>query len=145
MLKPVYSTLRQQGHNLFGYIDDSFSQGDNYTDCKHNVNDSSALFEQLGFIVDDEKSVTTPTQQLVLLGLILMTMSLTPARTKKRKISCEQLYKKQRPTVQEVADVVGLMVASFPAVLYAQPYYRALEIDKCEALKNNYGNFKAVL
>ena len=42
-----------------------------------------------------------------------------------------------------MAHVVWLMVASFPGVLYAQLYHRALEIDKCDAFKNNYGNLEA--
>ena len=147
ILKPVYATLRQQGHMIFGYIDDSYLQGANYTECEQNVNESSALFEQLGFILHDEKSATIPAQQLVLLGFVLnsvsMTVSLTSERSRKLKVACEHLYNETKPTIHEVAHVVGLMVASFLAVPYAQLYYRSLEIDKCDALRNNQGNFDA--
>ena len=54
MLKAVYATLGQQGHIVFGYIDDSYLQGANYYECGKNVNDSSALFNQLGFILHDK-------------------------------------------------------------------------------------------
>ena len=33
LLKPVYATLRQQGYESSGYIDDSYLQGDNFADC----------------------------------------------------------------------------------------------------------------
>jgi hypothetical protein len=117
LLKPVYSTLRRRGHLIFGYIDDSYLQGDNYQDCARNVSDSSALFQKLGFILHDEKSVTEPTQQLVLLGYVLnsvnMTVSLTPEWSGKLRAACEHLYNEQRPSIHEVAHVVGMMVASF--------------------------------
>ena len=58
-------------------------------------------------------------------------------------MACEHLYNKTRPTIHEVAHVVGLMVASFLAVPHAQLYYRSLEVEKCEALRNNQGNFDA--
>ncbi len=85
---------------IFGCIDDSYLQGDTYTACAENVDDSSALFKKLGFTLQDEKSATIPTQQLVLLGYVLnsvsMTVSLTPERSKKLKMACEHLYKGQR-------------------------------------------------
>ena len=72
-----------------------------------------------------------------------MTVSLTPERSRKLKLACERLYNKTSPTIHEVAHVVGLMVASFLAVRYAHMYYRSLEIDKCDALRSNQGNFDA--
>ena len=55
MLKAVYATLRQQEHNIvFDYIDDSYLQGANYSECGQNFNDSLALFNQLGSILHDE-------------------------------------------------------------------------------------------
>ena len=56
-----------------------------------------------------------------------MTVPLTSERSRKLKVACEHLYNKTGPAIREVADVVGLMV----------------EIDKCEALRNNLRNFDA--
>ena len=39
--------------------------------------------------------------------------------------------------------MVGLMVASFPGVMYRPLYNRQLEIEKVAALKQNQGNFEA--
>ncbi|XP_067040975.1 uncharacterized protein [Acropora muricata] len=39
--------------------------------------------------------------------------------------------------------MIGLMVASFPGVMYGPLYYRQLEIEKVVALKQNQGNFEA--
>ena len=71
ILKPVYSTLRKRGHLNVGYIDDSYLQGYNESECALNVADTRALFTDVGFVISEEKSVTAPTQLIVFLGFIL--------------------------------------------------------------------------
>ena len=147
LLKPVYATLRSHGHVSFGYIDDSYLQGDSVEECQTNVDNSVELFEHLGFTTHDKKSVLLPTQQLILLGFILnsvdMTISLTPERVLKLKTACIKLMGKQNPSIQEVAHVVGLMVASFPGNSFGQLFYRSLDTLKTEALRTSKGSFKA--
>jgi hypothetical protein len=96
------------------------------------------MFDSLGFIPDQTKSVTIPAQQLVLLGFLLnskdMTVSLTSERGTKLKTACINLLAKKRSLIQEVAHVIGLMVASFPAVTFAQLFYRALKREKPKLL-----------
>ena len=70
-MKPVYAFLRCKGHISFGYIDDSYLQDDNFQGCKTNVDDTTTLFEKLGFVPHPIKSVTNPVQRLVLLGFVL--------------------------------------------------------------------------
>jgi hypothetical protein len=47
-----------------GYIDDSLLIGDSRKECLENVNDTNWLFEKVGFIVHEKKSVFEPTQKL---------------------------------------------------------------------------------
>jgi hypothetical protein len=138
ILKPVYASLRNKGHISFGYIDDLYLQDDNFEGCKTNVHDTTTMFDSLGFIPDQTKSVTIPAQQLVLLGFLLnskdMTVSLTSERGTKLKTACINLLAKKRSLIQEVAHVIGFMVASFPAVTFAQLFYRALKREKPKLL-----------
>ena len=147
LLKPVYATLRSQGHVSFGYIDDSYLQGDSVRECKANVDDTTELFERLGFTPHDKKSLLLPTQKLILLGFLLnsidMTISLIPERVNKLKTACITLLKKDNPTIHEVAHVVGLMVASFPGNTYGPLFYRTLDTLKTEALRTSKGSFEA--
>ena len=53
----------------------------------------------------------------------------------KVKTAIAQLLRKERPPIREVASVVGLMVSCFPGVKHAPLFYRALENDKTDALK----------
>jgi hypothetical protein len=50
---------------------------------------------------------------------------------------------KENPTIQDVAHVVGLMVASFPGNTFGPLFYRALDTLKTEALRTNKGSFAA--
>lgn len=49
----------------------------------------------------------------------------------------ENLVLNCNPTIREVAQVIKLIVSSFPAVQYAQLHYRTLESEKIHALKVN--------
>ena len=149
LLKPVYASLRNLGHIVFGYIDDSYLQGDDVKSCKENVSATHSTFTNLGFLPHEEKSVVEPTQELILLGFVLnsltMTISLTPLRALKLVNACSMLLKMEKPTIRTVAQVIGLMVASFPAIPHAQLFYRTLERDKTKALQQQKGDFEAIM
>ena len=134
---------------MFGYIDDSYLQGDDVKSCKENVSATHSTFTNLGFLSHEEKSVVEPTQELILLGFVLssltMTISLTPLRAQKLVNACSMLLKMDKPTIRTVAQVIGLMVASFPAIIHAQLFYRALERDKTKALHQQKGDFEAIM
>jgi len=149
ILKPVYSSLRSKGHVNVGYIDDSYLQGDTYEECKHNVQDSVNLFEKLGFLPHPEKSVFEPTQIITFLGFVInsvtMTIALTPEKALKVSMACKKLLAKSECSIVEVSQVIGLLVASLPAVQYGQLHYRHLEIDKNIALKIAKGNYQDIM
>ena len=147
LLKPVYANLRQQGHESSGYIDDSYLQGDDFADCVANVKATVNAFDSLGLITHPEKSVLIPTQQLTYLGFILdsveMKIFLTPEKIERLTKHCLEILNKSRPTIQEIASLVGMMTASFPAVMYGPLHYRSIDIDKNDALKQSKGNFSS--
>ena len=77
LLKPVYESLRNLEHIVFGYIDDSYLQGDDVKSCKDNVLAAHSRFTNLGFLPHEEKSVVEPTQELTLLGFVLNSLTMT--------------------------------------------------------------------
>jgi hypothetical protein len=100
LLKPVYSTLRKMGHLNLGYIDDSLLIGDSRKECLENVNDTNWLFEKVGFIVHEKKSVFEPTQKLKFLGFIIdsvnMIATLRQEKVDNVILECKSLYKKEQ-------------------------------------------------
>jgi len=147
ILKPVYATLRKQGHLNVGYIDDSYLQGDTIQECQTNVTDTCCLFTKLGFIIHPVKSVLQPVQTLVFLGFVLnsvrMTVCLPPEKIFRVKEQCSKLISSATISIQELAEAIGLLVSSFPGVLYGPLFYRHLEHDKTMALRQNKGNYQA--
>ena len=53
------------------YIDDSLLVADEKDECVRNVNDTKQLFEMVGFIVHNKKSVFIPVQKIKFLGFII--------------------------------------------------------------------------
>ena len=147
VLKPVYATLRRKGYLNVGYIDDSYLQGDTVSECNDNITDTIDLFTRVGFIIHPIKSVLQPTQILIFLGFVLnavnTTVSLTPEKIKRINDKCCELLSEVNMTIHDLAEVIGLLVSSFPGVLYGPLFYSHLENDKTTALKESKGNYSA--
>ena len=132
-MKPVFSALRQQGHESSPYIDDSFLLGNDYNECGSNVIDTVKLLDALGFVPHPKKSVFIPTQTLVFLGFLLnsinMTVSLTSEKAKKLKSAVSCLLSCETPSIREVAQVLGLIISSFPGVMYGPLHFRKFAVN----------------
>ena len=146
ILKPVYSHLRSIGHMCMGHIDDSRLVAYSLGSCRKNIYDTVNLFTLLGFTIHPVKSDLEPTQTIQFLGFVIdsvaITVKLPPSKAAKVKSACQNLVLNCNPIISEVAQVIGLIVSSFPAVQYAQLHYRTLESEKIHALKVNAGNYE---
>lgn len=131
LLKPAYSTLRKQGFQSVGYIDDSCA--------------TTKLFDSLGRYVNPDKSILEPSQVLEFLGFVLnsvtMTVTLSNAKAENIKQVCKDLLNRTHPTIMEVAVVIGRLVPGCPGVAMGPLFYRQLENEKTAALKFHLGNF----
>lgn len=67
-----------------------------------------------------------------------MTVSLT-TEINRINHTCSELLSKVNMTIHDLAEVIGLLVSSFPGVLYGPPFYRHLENDRTTALRENKG------
>lgn len=145
LMKPPMTALHRLGHISSNYIDDPILQGRTYTDCVHNVIDTVSQLDPLGFVIHPDKSVFIPTQVLVILGFIINTVTMTIYLTAEKATSvqqtCRTLLERQKPSIRDVAQVTGKIVATFPGVTHGPLLYRALEKDKLVALKENKSNF----
>lgn len=149
LLKPIYACLRSQGFLSAAFVDDCYLQGCSVDDCQNNIDNTVNLFESLGFVVHDVKSVLVPTTKLRYLGFCLnseeMIVTLPEERALKIKKACVGLRSKKRCTIRELAQVIGQLVAAFPAAQWGPLFYRKLECDKAAALKQNGGKFEALM
>lgn len=147
LMKPVYSDLRKLGFSNVPYIDDVYLQGDNQYDCWENVKTTVNKLQSLGFILNIEKSVFIPKQEIVFLGFILnsveMTVKLTQNKIDNLYQCCQKILKLKKVKILEISQLLGFMVASFPGVEYGPLFYRTLENDKIDALKYSRGDYNA--
>ena len=67
----MFEVLREKGHLSSSYKDDCHRQGDSFDECHVNAQDTTMLFEELGFPIHNEKSVLVPAQILTFLGFVL--------------------------------------------------------------------------
>ena len=138
LLKPVFSMLNKLGHNIMGYLDDSFIIGDTYLDCKAAVLCSVDIFSKLGFQVHPEKSQFIPKQEVEFLGFLINSKSMTVKITEKKQqkiISlAENLLKNPKQnTIREVSKFLGMCEAALPAVAHGR-----LRIFFIQKDRNNY-------
>lgn len=145
LLKPMYSALRKLGHTNVAYIDDSLLQSDTREECARNISDTLQLADDLGFTVHKEKSVVIPTQQIIFVGFIICSLTMT-IRLPSEKCAdiialCKEILSFPRITLRKFAQLIGKCVAAEPGVQYAALYYKSMEIERDSALKINKGNF----
>ena len=147
LMKPVYAKLHHEGHFSSGYIDDSLLGGETFSECEAAVSTSMHLFTSLGFLMNYDKSVLIPTQQITFLGNIIdsrqMIVTLPDEKKEKIKTECLALLKCKQAKIRKVAQVIGLLVSSFSAVEFGKLHYREIEREKILALKCNKGDFEA--
>ncbi len=149
ILKPPLTALHKKGHIASNYIDDLYLQGQTFAKCKTNVLDTIEQFDSLGFISHPSKSAFEPSQKLIILGFRLdsvkMTISLTGEKAAALAELCQALIDLGKVKIREVARVLGKIISSLPGVMYGALYYREIEKDKTQALKQNAGNFESYM
>lgn len=82
---------------------------------------------------------------MVFLGFTIdsknMIVSLTEEKARKLVNLCQKVYRKNK--IRTVAQLLGNMTAAFPGVMYAQLYYRIIEVETSKSLKLSKGNYDA--
>ena len=78
------------------------------------------LLRNLGFTIDANKSVLTPTQSIEFLGFIIdsRTMTVTLSEEKRNRIllKIRAFLAAQRKTIRELSSVIGSLISTFPAI-----------------------------
>ena len=148
ILKPPFAHLRNLGHIIIGYIDDTLLIAQNQPECAQAVTDTTRVLGELGFIIHPTKSVLVGTHEIIFLGFIINSKTMTVKPTKEKCTALARLCKgtlaKTKLKIQHLASVIGKIVAMFPGSQYGPLHYRELEKAKTQALKLNRGNYDAI-
>lgn len=147
LLKPLFSHLRSSGFMSVYYLDDSLLIADTKEKCEVNAGETIKLLTKAGFTINYKKSMLLPSKCIKFLGFIInsetMLIKLPEDKTKVIIDASIKLLKNVNLSIRNVASYIGLIVSTFPAVLYGPVYYRCLEKEKIIALSKVKGNFDA--
>ena len=106
------------------------------------------LLTALGFILNLDKSVLTPTQRVIFLGFCLdsrtMLISLPTPRIQSIQRLIRETLAQGQASILKLSQLLGSMVSTHPAVLAAPLHYRHLERAKITALKHSH-NYNTVV
>ncbi len=146
LMKPVFGTLREQGHISVTFLDDSLLIGENKEVCEQNVQVTRKMFESLGLLVHNEKSILQPTKIVKFLGFIFdsSNLSLSLPTCKKEKVDkmCKSLLNQAKVSLQILAEFLGTLVSVLPCMPYGSLYVKQLEFEKVQGLKQSYNNYQ---
>ena len=149
IFKPVYASLRKMGFIVCGYIDDSFLMAHSRDACYETIRHTRELFKSLGFCINQEKSVLSPSHKMEHLGFILDAVSMTVSLIKNKRAKlidkAHAVLENKALTIRTLAELIGLIVSSFTGAEYGQLHYRTLDFEKVLALTKAKGNFDAVM
>lgn len=149
ILRPVAVVLRAKGHLSNFYLDDILLLHKSIKGCEGNVFDTINLLTSLGFLISYEKSNTIPTQMCEYLGFIFNSkkMKISLPVNKRNKISklIHHALASSNISIQQVAVLIGNLVAASPALAYSQLYTRNLETEKTLALLKNHNDFSKLM
>jgi hypothetical protein len=148
ILKIPLTWLRQQyGITITGYLDDTLILGNTYEEVLRDVDIAVDLFQELGFMISEEKSVLTPVQVIEFLGFsidsCLQTVSIPEGKVEHIGTMISDCLTRTWFTIREVASLLGVLVATAPGNKMAKLYTKSLERDKTEMLRLRAGDYGA--
>ncbi|KAL7299668.1 hypothetical protein TKK_0007426 [Trichogramma kaykai] len=134
IMKCVIRTLRGKGFTSVIYLDDYLAIEESFEKCQENINETIKLLESLSFIINYEKSDLVPAQQCRFLGMMIDTNKFCISLPDEKKDNILKLIKSllhsKVCTIRDFAKVIGKLVATCPALDYANLYIKELEREK---------------
>ncbi|XP_067217303.1 uncharacterized protein [Linepithema humile] len=147
ILRPVAYFLRVKGFSSVIYLDDFLFIAPSHNQCRKNIKATRQLLLSLGFLINERKSVSTPTSSCRFLGFIFNTSSFTvsipPDRREKLFQRSLDILARSSCKIRYLASFIGSLISVCPAVQYGMLHTKILERIKFLALTSTEGDFEA--
>lgn len=145
IMKPVMNVLRGRGFLSTIYLDDIFCIDRSFKLCKNNIIESKQFLEELGFILNKDKSSLIPSQRCKFLGFIFDSVRYTIELPDKKKNQIKNLIPKftvgKSCKIRDFAVLLGVLNSCCPAVAYGFVHCKSLEREKFLALIASDGDY----
>lgn len=120
LLKPVMEFLRKKGVIAVIYLDDIFCIASSFLECQESANLIKATLENLGFLINKEKSSLPPSMRCKYLGFIfnseLMVLELPSEKRQKIFDLTKKFLNTKQCRLREFAQFLGLLISVCPAI-----------------------------
>ena len=134
ILKPLMAYVRSMGIRICIYLDDMLILNAHREEAHRDASLMVYLLENLGFIVNREKSILFPSQEMEFLGVLInsqtMEFSLPKDKVSNIRKECRKLVSLQAASLSDLAHLIGKLTATKAAVFQAPLHYRALQQQK---------------
>ena len=138
VMKPLMTLLRSWGIRIIVYIDDMLVMARTREEAKQHMEVLVFLLEALGFIINQEKSILIPAQELEFLGLSVdsqsLQLKLPSEKIRKIRKEAAQLLKRKSLSAPQLSQFLGKLNAASQAMLVTPLFYQALQKDLQTAL-----------
>ena len=134
-------TVLRERHDvtISNYLDDTIIIEESYMETVESTAAAANLFQELGFMLSESKSVTQPSHTIEYLGVVIdsveMIVYLTERRIKNIQSALCNILAKEEASIREVCSVLGALEST----RYANPlvgyYTKPIEIEKIAALR----------
>ena len=132
ILKPVMALLRCNGICSIVFIDDILLMAQSREELVQVAQELIQLLQLLGFMINWEKSMLTPCQEIVFLGFLVnslqMILRLPEEKLQNIIVDCRRVLRQETALVRDLARIVGRMTAAIQAVTPAPLCYRNLRL-----------------
>jgi hypothetical protein len=136
----VVAELQAKGHQVVIYIDDMLILGKDKKTCEASVSAVRDLLQDLGAIVNEQKSCFSPAQQVKYLGFLLdskaMEISIPAHKVKNTVKAAKKLLRQDKATARDVASLLGKITSLADALFSARVHTTGLHSFKLELLRD---------
>ena len=127
VLKPLVAYVRRLGLRICIYIDDMLILNSQREGAIRDASLMIYLLENLGFVVNMDKSILLPSQEMEFLGVLVnsitMSLSLPDNKVLNLQKECRSLLSSRSASPSDLAHLIGKMVAAKAAVFQAPLHY----------------------
>ena len=135
VLRPVLGILRSRGIRLVAYLDDILVLSRSRKAAVRDSNMVLELLQNLGFLINDKKSVLKPSKKMEFLGVVINTKRLI-VQVPKKKLNkflkeARQIYNKAKNhkqiTIRKLAGIIGKLNSMAQAMQGTELHIRGLQ------------------
>ena len=121
------------------YLDDILIMGRTMEEIITHRDSVIFLLENLGFVINWEKSILTPVREIDFLGITInsqsMTMTVSQEKVDKLISLCQKVLSSKEVSLQDLSSLIGKLIATSPAVTPACLQTRYLMMWQIQELK----------